>query len=168
MQNERPVQTRIRRISPYLGQRSNTIANPRSKQMTKFNNTHKVTAGAAFGAAILFGMLSFGSSAEAAQSVFSCEGSTAKRVVSCCHEMTRNHLPFWMIRSGKNCNQITVVCHAKASTASTAAGLPIKRCYVKLENDDNPNGGGGNPGDGSDTKRDGGRGPNTSSSSSPN
>ncbi len=134
--------------------------------MTKFNSTHKFTAGAAFGAAALFSMLSFGSNAEAAQSVFSCEGSTAKRVVSCCHEMTRNHRPFWMIRSGKNCTQITVVCHkGKASTAATAAGLPVKRCYVKLEIDDNPNGGGNPPGDGGGTKRGDGRGPNTTSSS---
>ena len=51
--------------------------------MTKFNSTHKFTAGAAFGAAALFSMLSFGSNAEAS-SVFKCEGTTAKRVVSCC------------------------------------------------------------------------------------
>jgi hypothetical protein len=138
---------------------------PKERKMSKFNSTHTFTAAAAIGAAAVFSMLSFGSSAEAS-SVFKCEGTTAKKVVSCCHEMTRNHRPFWMIKSGKNCTQITVVCHkAKASTASTAAGLPIKRCYVKLENDDNPNGGGGNPGDGSGTKRDGGRGPNTPNSS---
>jgi hypothetical protein len=132
--------------------------------MTKFNSTHKNSAGAAFGAAILFSILSFGSNAEAS-SVFKCEGTTAKKVVSCCHEMTRDQRPFWMIKSGKNCNQITVVCHkGKASTAATAAGLPVKRCYVKLENEDNMNGG-GNPGDDGGTKRGGGRGPNTPSSS---
>jgi hypothetical protein len=132
--------------------------------MTKFNSTYKFTAGAAFGAAILFSMLSSGGSAEAS-SVFKCEGTTAKKVVSCCHEMTRNHRPFWMIKSGKNCNQITVVCQkGKASTAASVAALPVKRCYVKLENEDNPNDGGGNPGDGGGGKR-GGRSPNTPSSS---
>ena len=35
--------------------------------MTNFNSTHKFTAAAAFGAAALFSMLSFGSNAEAAR-----------------------------------------------------------------------------------------------------
>ena len=47
--------------------------------MTKFNSTHKFTAGAAFGAAMLFSMLSFGSSAEAS-SVFSCTGTSLKKL----------------------------------------------------------------------------------------
>ena len=125
--------------------------------MSKFNSTHMLTAGA-FVAAATLGILSFDSNAEATGSVFSCQGSTAKKVVSCCEEMTRNRLPFWMMKSGKNCTQITVVCRAKA-TYSTVAGIPIKKCYVKNIDDENPNGGGG-PGDGISVTHKGG-GPNT-------
>jgi hypothetical protein len=131
--------------------------------MSTIINTHKFTAAAAFGAAALFSMLSFGSSAEAS-SVLSCEGTTIKSVVSCCHEMTRDQRPYWMIRSGKNCDQV-VACRAKKAHATTAVAFvaPVKRCYVKLA-DENPNDG-GEPGDGGGTRRGGGRGPNNPSSS---
>lgn len=76
--------------------------------MTKFNNTHKVTAGAAFGAAILFSMLSFGSSAEAA-SVFSCKGTSLKKVADCCEQMVKeNGRPLWMTQAGATCRSVSV------------------------------------------------------------
>ena len=58
--------------------------------MSKFNNTHIVIAAAAFGAAALFSMLSFGSNAEAA-SVLSCKGASATKVVSCCEKMVEEN-----------------------------------------------------------------------------
>jgi hypothetical protein len=80
--------------------------------MTKFNNTHKFTAGAAFGAAILFSMLSFGSSAEAA-SVFSCKGTSLKKVADCCEQMVKeNGRPLWMTQSGATCRSV-VKCWRK-------------------------------------------------------
>ena len=54
--------------------------------MSKFNNTHTFTAAAAFGAAALFSMLSFGGNAEAA-SVLSCKGASATKVASCCEKL---------------------------------------------------------------------------------
>ena len=80
--------------------------------MTKFNSTHKFTAGAAFGAAILFSMLSFGSSAEAA-SVFSCKGTSLKKVADCCEQMVKeNGRPLWMTQSGATCRSV-VKCWQK-------------------------------------------------------
>ena len=132
--------------------------------MTNFISTYVLTS-AAFGIAAFFSVLSFNSSAEGS-SVFRCEGSTAKKVVSCCQEMTREHRPFWMVRSGKNCAQL-VGCHVKkahstSTVGAVAAAAPVIRCYVKLDNE-NPNDG-GNPSDGGGTKRGGGRGPNNPSS----
>ena len=87
--------------------------------MSKFNNTHKVTAAAAFGAAALFSMLSFGSTAEAA-SVLSCQGDTASKVKSCCEQLVKeNGRPFWMVQAGTTCSNL-VVCQRKS-----------KRCYIK-------------------------------------
>lgn len=135
--------------------------------MTSLNKPQMLTAAAAFGAAGLFTMLSFSGTAEAA-SLFRCEGTTAKSVVSCCHEMTRDQRPLWMVRSGKNCEQV-VVCRAKKSKAtySTAAvAAPKVQCFVKLAFE-NPNEG-GNPGDGSGTRKRGGGGGQNSTSSAPN
>ena len=53
--------------------------------MSKFNHTHTFTA-AAFGAAALFSMLSFGGTAEAAN-VLSCKGASATKVASCCEQI---------------------------------------------------------------------------------
>jgi hypothetical protein len=143
MKNERAVQARIRQFSPYLRQRSNTIANPRSKQMTKFNSTHKISAGAVFGAAILFSMLSFGSSAEASN-ILSCHGNTAGQVISCCEKLVKkNGRPMWMI--GNSCKKIAV-CRAPGLIA--VAAVAPNRCYARLAdmNDAGGPGGGGNPG----------------------
>ena len=52
--------------------------------MNKIINSTKFTA-AAFGAAALFSMLSFGGTAEA-KSVLSCQGGTSKKVVDCCEK----------------------------------------------------------------------------------
>ena len=88
--------------------------------MTKFNSTHKFTAGAAFGAAILFSMLSFGSSAEAA-SVFSCKGTSLKKVADCCEQIVKeNGRPLWMTQAGATCRSVAV-CWRK-----------YKRCGIHL------------------------------------
>lgn len=80
--------------------------------MNKISYDRKFTAGAAFGSAVLFSMLSFGNSAEAA-SVFSCKGPTAEKVVACCEQITKeNGLPHWMIQSRINCRS-AVVCWRK-------------------------------------------------------
>jgi hypothetical protein len=80
--------------------------------MGKISYNRKFTAAAAFGTAVLFSMLSFGNSAEAA-SVFSCKGPTAKKVVACCEQITKEKgLPHWMIQSGINCRS-AVVCWRK-------------------------------------------------------
>ena len=85
--------------------------------MSKIINNHKFTAAAAFGAAALFSVLSFGNSAEAA-SVLSCQGSTAAKVKSCCEQLVKeNGRPFWMVQSGTTCSDL-VACQRKS-----------KRCY---------------------------------------
>ena len=77
--------------------------------MTHFTNTHKFTA-AAFGAAALFSMLSFGSNAEAA-SVLSCKGASATKVASCCEKIVEENgrRPLWMIQSRTNCHDRSIV-----------------------------------------------------------
>ena len=137
--------------------------------MTGFSNAHTFTAAAAFGAAALFSMLSSGGTAEAA-SLFKCEGTTAKSVVSCCHEMTRDRRPMWMVRSGKNCEQVTV-CRAKKSsatysTASVAAPAPAPLCFIKVALE-NPNDGRTPGNDNGSRKRDGG-GRQSGAGSNPN
>lgn len=73
--------------------------------MTNFNCTHKFTAAAAFGAAALFSMLSFGSNAEAS-SVLSCKGASAAKVASCCEQIVeeKGYRPLWMIQAKSNCH----------------------------------------------------------------
>ena len=96
--------------------------------MNKFNNTPTFTA-AAFGAAALFSMFSFGSGAEAA-SVLSCKGSTASSVKSCCELLVKaNGRPAWMVRSGTSCNKATVCRGGRAPLA--VAALVVKPCYVQ-------------------------------------
>lgn len=87
--------------------------------MTNFNSTHKFTAAAAFGAAALFSMLSFGSNAEAARSVASCQGTSAGAAVSCCEQIVaQKGRPLWMIQAAGNCRDI-VKCESR-------------RCYYKV------------------------------------
>ena len=120
--------------------------------MTNFNSTHKFTVAAAFGAAALFGMISFGSYAEAAQSVSSCRGGTAKAVVSCCNMLTKAQRPLWMIQTHSSCHEV-VVCGGKKNSDG--------RCYVRVTHRDNDGGdgddggedGGGNPGGDPNTPR---------------
>jgi hypothetical protein len=95
--------------------------------MTKFNSTHKFTVAAAFGASAILSMLSFGSNAEAARNPLSCHGSTAKEVMECCAEITNDHRPSWMIKTGGNCHTSFVATCRKAHTAA-AANLG---CYLK-------------------------------------
>ena len=96
--------------------------------MTKFNNTSKMTAAAAFGAATLFAVLSFAGSAEAAKGPLSCHGSSAKKVLDCCAETIDNGRPSWMIRTGRNCHTSYVVtCRSKQSTAAAVS----RYCYLE-------------------------------------
>ena len=115
--------------------------------MTHFNSTHKFTAAAAFGAAALFSMLSFGSNAEAAQSLSRCQGGTAKAVVSCCDMLTKAQRPLWMIQTRSSCKEV-VVCGGKQNSN--------RRCYVRITHIEKHGGDGGEDGGG-----DPGRGPNT-------
>jgi hypothetical protein len=99
--------------------------------MSKFSNTHTFTA-AAFGAAALFSMLSFGSNAEAA-SVLSCKAESASKAVSCCEQIVeeKGHKPLWMTQAKMNCND-AVQCWGR-------------QCYYKVialdEGGDNNRGG---------------------------
>jgi hypothetical protein len=96
-----------------------TDRKPKEKTMTNFNSTHKFTAAAAFGAAALFSMLSFGSNAEAAKSVASCQGTSAGAAVSCCEQIVaQKGRPLWMIQAAGNCRDI-VKCESR-------------RCYYKV------------------------------------
>jgi hypothetical protein len=77
---------------------------PKERKMSKFNNTPTFTA-AAFGAAALFSMLSFGSTAEAA-SVLSCKGASATKVASCCEKVVEERgRPLWMMQARMNCHE---------------------------------------------------------------
>ena len=75
--------------------------------MTNFNSTHKFSAAAAFGAAALFSMLSFGGNAEAS-SVLNCKGSSATRIASCCEKVVEENgrRPLWMIQARMNCHEV--------------------------------------------------------------
>ena len=73
-------------------------------------NTYKFSAAAAFGAAALFSMLSFGGSAEAAN-VLSCKGASAAKVASCCEKVVgeNGRRPLWMIQAKMNCRDSAIV-----------------------------------------------------------
>ena len=79
-------------------------------------NTHKFSAAAAFGAAALFSMLSFGSNAEAA-SVLNCKGASATKIASCCEKVVEENgrRPLWMIQNRMNCHDtvVFVKCHGR-------------------------------------------------------
>ena len=93
--------------------------------MSKFNNTPTFTA-AAFGAAALFSVLSFVSSAEAAN-ILSCKGATASTVKSCCEQLVAEKgRPSWMVQSGSTCSSL-VVCTKKSERCS------MKLNYAKSE-----------------------------------
>ena len=81
--------------------------------MSNFTSTHKFSAAAAFGAAALFSMLSFGSNAEAA-SVLSCKGSSALKTVACCEQIVAEigHRPLWMIQANMSCEK-AVKCRGR-------------------------------------------------------
>ena len=68
--------------------------------MSKFNNNRLFIAAAAFAA---LGAFSFGGSAEAAGNPLSCQGKTAAKVVACCEQLTKDHLPLWMRSTGTSC-----------------------------------------------------------------
>lgn len=90
--------------------------------MTNLTSTHKFSAAAAFGAAALFSMLSFGSNAEAA-SVLNCTGASAAKIASCCEKVVgeNGRRPLWMVQGRMNCHDTVefVKCHGR-------------QCYVTL------------------------------------
>jgi hypothetical protein len=98
--------------------------------MIKFNNTNMFAA-AAFGAAALFSMLSFGGNAEAA-SVLSCKGASATKVASCCEKVVEENgrRPLWMVQNRMNCHEATV-CRGGGGTVGVAA-LVVNRCYIHV------------------------------------
>jgi hypothetical protein len=108
--------------------------------MTRFNSTHKFTVAAAFGAAALFSMLSFGSNADAAKSLSMCVGNTAAKVVNCCKEMTEAGRPLWMVESNTSCRQATV-CRSANIAAAVA-----KPCYIQVMHIEGDGGNAGNRG----------------------
>jgi hypothetical protein len=65
------------------------IANPRSEKMNTISNKQKVTAIAAIGAAAVFGMLSFGNTAQAA---ITCQTLNAILGLTCCDRMLGSQL----------------------------------------------------------------------------
>ena len=97
--------------------------------MNTIANNHKFSAAAAFGAAALFSMLSFGSSAEAAR-VSSCEGATASKVKSCCEQIVKESgRPVWMVQSGTSCSK-AVVCRGGSGPLAVAVLVVPNRCYI--------------------------------------
>ena len=112
--------------------------------MSKIINTHKFTAVAAFGAAALFSMLSFGSTAEA-KSVLSCQGGTSKKVVDCCEKLVKeNGRPYWMIQAGMTCKKAAACRGGLIGIAAVAN----KRCYIRILEIRDGGEGGGDPGRG--------------------
>jgi hypothetical protein len=102
---------------------------PKEQNMSKIIYNHKFTAAAAFGAAALFSMLAFGSTAEA-KSVLSCQGGTSKKVVDCCEKLVKeNGRPHWMIQNGTSC-QKAAACRGGPNDVLVIA-LVVKRCYIK-------------------------------------
>ena len=100
--------------------------------MSKINNAHKFTVAAAFGAAAIFGMLSFGSSAEAAKSVASCQGATANQAMSCCEKFVKeNGRPLWMIQTRTSCRE-AAVCRGGKSGIIGIAEAAVKRCHIHV------------------------------------
>ena len=82
---------------------------PKGENMSKINNAQKFTVAAVFGAAAIFDMLSFGSSAEAAKSVASCQGATGNQAMSSCEKFVKeNGRPLWMIQTRTSCREATI------------------------------------------------------------
>ena len=86
--------------------------------MSKFNNSRLFIAAAAFAALSAF---SFGGSAEAAGNPLSCQGKTAAKVVACCEQLTKDHLPLWMRSTGTSCRE--------------AVRCQFKRCVLVITHD---------------------------------
>lgn len=125
--------------------------------MSKISNIQKLTGAAAFGAAVIFSVLSFGSNAEAAINLSSCIGNTEGKVVSCCEKMTEERLPYWMIQSRTSCRE-AAVCHGgKGPAIAGIAAVAVKRrCHIQvllIEKEGGDNGGDDGP-------KDRGRSPN--------
>ena len=102
--------------------------------MTNLTSTHKFSAAAAFGAAALFSMISFGGNAEAA-SVLNCKGASATKIASCCEKVVEENgrRPLWMIQARMNCHDNTKyvrchgrICYAIAYAAESEGGIEKK------------------------------------------
>jgi hypothetical protein len=115
--------------------------------MTNLTSTHKFSAAAAFGAAALFSMLSFGSSAEAS-SVLNCKGASAAKIASCCEKVVgeNGRRPLWMIQARMNCHDTVAFVKCQG-----------RECYVRVVLIDRDGGdgeeGGGDPGRSPNTPR---------------
>jgi hypothetical protein len=100
--------------------------------MCKINNAHKFNVAAAFGAAAIFGMLLFGSSAEAAKSAAGCQGATANQAMSCCEKFVKeNGRSLWMIQTRTSCRE-AAVCRGGKSGIIGIAEIAVKRCHVRV------------------------------------
>ena len=73
--------------------------------MSKFNNGRVIAAAATFAAAAMLSVFSFGSNANAAGNALRCQGETAAKVVACCEQLTKDHLPLWMKSTGTTCRK---------------------------------------------------------------
>jgi hypothetical protein len=85
---------------------------------------------ASFFAAAAFGALSIGPTAQAADSLNSCTGSSARKVIDCCQKIVRVHRPYWMIGTGASCAG-AVVCSSNGSKAKDIAGAKSMKVKVK-------------------------------------
>jgi hypothetical protein len=110
-----------------------TIKQDRKPKEQKMTNTPTFSAAAAFGAAALFSMISFGGNAEAA-SVLDCKGSSATKIASCCEKVVEENgrRPLWMIQARMNCHDAKYVrchgrlCYAIAYAVESDGGLEKK------------------------------------------
>lgn len=118
---------------------------PKEHLMNRFNQTHMLTAAAAFGAVAFFSILTLDGSAEASTGLLSCQGDTAKKVVSCCEQIILKKRPLWMRQTQTSCHAAVVckVVKVYGSTSLTHVSAPKtkKVCSIvkqaKNDNGDN-------------------------------
>ena len=93
--------------------------------MSKINMQVTFSAAAAVGAVVLFSLLSLGGRAEAASGIFSCQGTNASQVTSCCDKyVKKNGMPHWMIEAHASCKQATA-CASQWQSRK-------KRCFIHI------------------------------------
>jgi len=120
--------------------------------MRNISNKQKVTAIAAIGAATVFGMLSFGSSAQAAKYSYNCHLLNVAFGLSCCDRMTGSRL----IDTDANCHEQKKIVHKrKLRRRPPIIVLTPIPCGLEREWVEGSRGDGGGNGDGNK-----GKGPN--------